>query len=106
MDEMVRVKMPNGSEATITAEQAKAYKLDVLDKPAVDARGYALSDKPRVELPKAGSKYDGMKPEELAEEAAQRQLAVEGTGANGNVLKADLVTALVTHDAELGAVNT
>lgn len=99
MDEMVRVKLENGAEATVTREQAERLKLEVLDKPATDARGYALSEKPKVELPKSGTKYDGMKPEELQAEAELRQLAVEGTGKDGNVLKADLVTALVAHDA-------
>ena len=65
MDEMVRVKLENGSEATVTAEQADRLKLEVLDKPATDARGYALSDKPKVDLNPARSKYAGMKPEEL-----------------------------------------
>lgn len=98
MDDMVRVKLENGAEATVTKVQADKHKLEVLDKRATDARGYALPEKPKVELPKSGSKYDGMKPEELQAEADARQLSVEGTGKDGNVLKADLVTALVAHD--------
>lgn len=99
MDEMVRVKLENGSEATITKALAEKHKLDVLPKPAVDARGYALSEKPKITLPRAGSKYDGLTAEELQADADQRQLHVEGTGKDGNVLKADLVTALRAHDA-------
>ena len=102
MDEMVRVKLENGSEATVTAEQADRLKLEVLDKPATDARGYALSDKPKVDLNPARSKYAGMKPEELQTLADERQLSVEGTGKDGNVVKADLVGALDAHDAETG----
>lgn len=98
MDDFVRVKLENDAEATVTADQAKAHGLKVLDKPAIDARGYALSDKPKANLTPAGSRYDSMKPEELQAEAEARQVSVEGTGKDGNVLKADLVAALVAAD--------
>jgi hypothetical protein len=101
MDDFVRVTLENGAEGTITRAVAERHKLKILDKPAVDARGYALADKPRVELQKAGSRYESMKPEELAEEATARGVTVEGNGANGNVLKADYVAALVAADADL-----
>ena len=99
MDDFVRVTLENGAEATVTKAIADKHGFPVLDKPATDARGYALSDKPRIELSKSGSPFDSMKPEELAEAASVRGLTVEGTGKDGNVLKADLVTALVAHDA-------
>lgn len=99
MDDFVRVKLENGAEATVTADQAAAHKLEVLkDKPATDARGYALSDKPKANLTPAGSRYDSMKPEELQAEAESRGMTVEGTGKDGNVLKADYVAALVAAD--------
>lgn len=100
MPDHVRVTLENGSEATVSRAVAERHKLKVLDKPAVDARGYALSEKPRVQLPRV-TKYDGMKPEELAAEAGNRQLNVEGTGKDGNVLKSDYIAALVEHDASL-----
>ena len=45
--------------------------------------------------------YAGQKPADLAAEAEKRNLEVEGTGANGKVLKADLVAALEADDAEV-----
>lgn len=101
MTDFVRVKLDNGSEATLSREFAEAKRLTILDKPAVDARGEALSAKHQANLAPS-SKYGGMKPEELAEEAANRGLTVTGTGKDGNVLKADLVAALDAHDAETG----
>lgn len=98
MDDFVRVKLENGAEATVTADQAKAHNLEVLDKPAADARGYALSDKPKANLTPAGSRYDSMSADEVADEAATRGITAEGTGKDGNVLKADLVAALVAAD--------
>lgn len=43
--------------------------------------------------------YAGQTPDELKAEAEKRDLTVEGTGANGNVLKGDLVAALEADDA-------
>lgn len=102
MDDMVRVKLENGAEATVTKTQAESFKLEVLDKPATDARGYALPEKPKVELAPSNpdaAPYLAMKPEDLQAAADERGLSVEGTGKDGNVLKSDLVTALAAHDA-------
>jgi hypothetical protein len=44
--------------------------------------------------------YDSMSPEDLQAEAARRELDVQGTGADGNVLKKDLVAALQADDAK------
>lgn len=106
MDEMVRVKLENGAEATLTRALADEHKLEILDKPATDARGYALSEKPKVELSPSNpdaAPYLGMKAEELQAEADRRQLDVEGTGKDGKALKPDLVAALVAHDTATGA---
>lgn len=43
--------------------------------------------------------YASQKPSDLQAEADRRGLTVEGTGADGNVLKADLVAALEADDA-------
>jgi hypothetical protein len=50
----VRVKDPNTKhEHTVTEEFAKAYKLPIIDKPAIDDNGRPLAGKPHVELDKA-----------------------------------------------------
>lgn len=41
----VRVKLENGSEASVSAELAELHNLKPLDKPAVDRRGRALPAK-------------------------------------------------------------
>ena len=46
--------------------------------------------------------YAGQGADELKAEAEKRGLEVEGTGANGNVLKADLVAALEADDKANG----
>lgn len=52
--EFVRVKDPGTNhEVTVPASFAKAYKLDVLDKPATNDDGKPLVGKPHVELAKA-----------------------------------------------------
>lgn len=43
---------------------------------------------------------DGWSKDELQAEAEKRGLTVEGSGANGNVVKADLIAALQKNDAE------
>lgn len=43
--------------------------------------------------------YESRSREELQDEADRRDLAVEGTGKDGYVLKADLVAALAADDA-------
>lgn len=50
----------------------------------------------------APSTYREMSVDDLQAEADSRGLTVEGTGANGNVLKEDLVGALEAHDASQG----
>ena len=45
-----------------------------------------------------GDSYAAQSVEELQAEADSRGLEVEGSGADGRVLKADLVTALEAHD--------
>lgn len=102
MTDMVRVKLENGSEVTLSREFAEEKKLEILDrKPALNARGEALDAKHKANLT-AASKYAGMKPDELQAEAELRGLTVEGSGAGGNILKADYVTALDAHDASSG----
>lgn len=104
MTDFVRVKVENGSEVTLDRGFAEAKKLEILDdKPAVDQRGYALNAKHKANLAPSGSKYAGMKPEDLQAMVDERQLSVEGSGKDGNVLKADLVAALDAHDVATGA---
>lgn len=103
MSDFVRAKLENGSEATLPRKFAEARKVKILDKPAVNARGEALDAKHQADL-RPSSTYGGMKPEELEGLAAERGLTVEGTGRDGNVLKADLVAALDAHDAATGAI--
>lgn len=98
MKNLVRVKAENGSEVTVTEAFAAKHKLPVLEKDAADARGFALSEKRHIKLTPAGTKYDAMKPDELQAQVEQRQIHVEGTGKDGNVLKSDLVLALVAAD--------
>lgn len=45
--------------------------------------------------------YEAMRPDDLAALAREHEVGVEGTGAGGNVLKADLVKALVEHHEAL-----
>lgn len=47
-----------------------------------------------------GPGYDAESVEDLQAEADRRELSVEGTGSNGNVLKKDLVAALQADDAK------
>jgi hypothetical protein len=61
------------------------------------AVGDAQADDPAEEADAARS-YDGMSAEDLQTEADRRKLSVAGTGANGNVLKKDLVDALRAAD--------
>lgn len=50
MAELVRVKMADGSEATISRSAAERHGLKVLDKPAADSRGRAYLAKYPVTL--------------------------------------------------------
>ena len=42
----VRVKLPNGTQTTVTADHAEVCGLPVLKKPAVNAAGVPLPPKP------------------------------------------------------------
>jgi hypothetical protein len=50
--------------------------------------------------PPARNAYEKRPADELQAEADRRGLEVEGTGADGNVLKKDLVAALEAHDID------
>ena len=57
MTEFVRAKDPEtGHEVTVTRKFAEGYKLEVLDKDAVDANGRPLAAKPKVNLAPAADK--------------------------------------------------
>jgi hypothetical protein len=57
--EFVRVKDPDTKhEVTVTRAFAEGYKLDIIEKDAVDANGRPLPGKPYVELAKAEPKTD------------------------------------------------
>ncbi len=57
MADLVRVKMPDGAEATVGREFAEVHELKVLDKPGADSAGRAFLAKYPVTL--AGSDLDG-----------------------------------------------
>lgn len=99
-DELVRVKYDNGSEVTLTRLVAEKHGYKILDKPAADLRGTALSDKPELKLDPAVVDYERQSATDLAAEADRRGLTITGTGKEGAVLKADVVAALQTNDAE------
>lgn len=62
MTEFVRAKDPKtGHEVSVTRQFAEGYKLEVLDKDAVDANGRPLPAKPNVELPKVAQPADDNK---------------------------------------------
>lgn len=50
MTEFVRVKLENGSDASVPAGFAERHQLEVLDKPAAGPNGRALPAKHRVDL--------------------------------------------------------
>lgn len=103
MTDFVRVKLENGSEATLSREFAEKAGVKILNgKPAVDQRGEALNAKHQADL-STGGKYAGVKTEDLQADADLRGLTVEGTGKDGNILKTDLVAGLEAHDAANGA---
>lgn len=58
-----------------------------------------LTDGKAAKAESAGGGYAGQSPDELKAEAEKRDLTVEGTGKDGNVLKGDLVAALEADDA-------
>lgn len=55
MPEFVRVKLPNGAEASVSASFAKSRGFKTLDKPATK-NGLALRDKPKASVPKPAPK--------------------------------------------------
>lgn len=72
----------------------KAWGGDEVDDDKADASGDAGA---------TSKGYSDMKPEQLAELVAKRELEVTGTGANDNVLKKDMVAALEADDAARAA---
>lgn len=54
MAAFVRVKFPNGNEASVPESFAKSRGLKVIDKPATK-NGRVLRDKPKVSVPKAAT---------------------------------------------------
>ena len=79
------VVVPKGSSKVVTDDQAK--------------RLHAISGvRVKVEADTRTSDYDELSVEELEAEASRRELEVQGTGANGNVLKKDLIAALEADD--------
>lgn len=70
-----------------------AYRAKVGDVKAAQDGGEAAREDPPVTNPEALD-VNGMSLDELQAEADRRGLTVEGTGKDGNVLKADLVKAL------------
>jgi len=63
---------------------------------AYEAREDVVRDEDGAQV--EGTNYDSMSPAELKTLAEERDLSVTGTGANGNVLKKDLVAALKEDD--------
>jgi hypothetical protein len=88
------------SEAEQAGSGASRASVDIIDDPAL-----RLGDTPRPEgnsLGESGDGYESMKKAELEALADERGLEIEGSGANGNVTKDDLVAALEDAD-EKGA---
>lgn len=67
MTDFVRVRLPNGHEATFSADYAAGLDLDVLDVPATDVRGRPLP----------ASRRDGrrMKPRTSVKQEAAKKTA-------------------------------
>lgn len=59
----------------------------------IDAYHQATGEKPAKD-DEASSRYDSMKVEDLEQLVSDRELQVEGTGKDGNIVKADLIRAL------------
>jgi hypothetical protein len=55
MPDFVRIRTESGSEVTVTRQYAAACDVTPLDKPAVDAYGRVLPQKPRVRLARASA---------------------------------------------------
>lgn len=63
-----------------------------------DPHDRALRDGGLLALAETETDYEAQSTEQLTAEAARRELTVDGTGANGNVLKKDLIAALQAAD--------
>lgn len=64
MTEFVRVKLANGAEASVSESFAESHDLKPLDKPAADARGRALADKPKTSVAPASESKSKTSPKE------------------------------------------
>lgn len=83
---------PHVTESIDAGEQEDIWNVIDIPEP---------SETPVVALaPAAPADYEDMDVRELMTLATQRGLDVEGSGAGGNVLKADLVSALEADDEE------
>lgn len=90
-----RVTNPDGSEGTVHARK-DAHAGDTITLTAAESeRLVALG---AVVPADADKTYGEMTVKELQAEADERGLTVEGSGANGNVLQEDLLTALKADD--------
>lgn len=58
MNDIVRVKLEDGSEVSVGRAFADVHGLEPLDKDAVDARGKALPAKPYVDISLRGQELD------------------------------------------------
>lgn len=56
MTDFVRVKLENGSEASVSAELAELHSLEIVDKPAATRRGVALPAKHNPLKKKTGAR--------------------------------------------------
>ena len=70
-----------------------AYRAAVGDEAAAQTPGQAAGSAP------SQPDYESQAADDLQAEAERRNLTVEGTGANGNVLKKDLIAALRASDS-------
>lgn len=68
-------------------------------KQIVNPKAWEGGDAPEAEVDEDNKSYGDMSADELKKVADERELVVTGTGANGNVVKADLVAALEADDA-------
>lgn len=88
--------VPAGEEHLTPGERLdRALNPDIVEaqEPAAEPEAPAAGGEPIT------GDYESHKPADLQAEADRRGLTVEGTGQGGNVLKADLVTALQADDA-------
>jgi hypothetical protein len=91
MNDIVRVKLEDGSEASVGASFAESYGLTVLDKPAVDKRGRGLPAKPHVDITLRGAELN-------------EQLTAFGLSTGGSL--ADRQSRLADHQSALAGDDT